>query len=203
MFDDLFPPRYTMFSRGTLGAERWFRLKYGEGVSAEYSMILEADDLLDRALSWYESYDLFSNPRFLLKLSVLRKAFSLMAGNNSKDKKPAARPSWQGFLDFRLDDDQLTELDEWQPSSLEVFEAIDGILLSGYRLTVSYNPQTKLATCTIIDDDKKRPSGGYGLSTADVNSAAALKAAVYKHSLVLQGDWSSLLDKPSQGGRRG
>jgi hypothetical protein len=203
MFDDLFPPRYTMFCRSTLGAERWFRLKYGEGVSAEYSMILEADDLLDRALSWYESYDLFSNPRFLLKLSVLRKAFSLMAGNNSKDKKSAARPSWQGFIDFRLGDDQLTELDEWQPSSLEVFEAVDGILLSGYRLTVSYNPQTKLATCTIIDDDKKRPSGGYGLSTADVNSAAALKAAVYKHSLVLQGDWSSLLDKPSQGGRRG
>jgi len=203
MFDDLFPPSYTMFSRGTLGAERWFRAKYGEGVSAEYSMILTADDLLDRLLSWYESYDIFSNARFLSKLSLLRKAFSLMAGNASKDKKSSARPSWQGFIDFRLNDEQLAELDEWQPNSLEVFEAVDGILLAGYRLTVSYNPQTKLATCTIIDDDKKRPSGGFGLSTADVNSAAALKAAVYKHSLVLQGDWSSLLDKPSQGGRRG
>jgi len=203
MFDDTFPPRYTMFSRGTLGADRWFRAKYGDGVEAQYSMLLQADDLLDRALSWYESYDLFSNARFLSKLSLLRKDFSIMANNNGKDKKSVARPSWQGFLDFRLDDEQLSELDEWQPSSLEVFEAIDGILLSGYRLTVSYNSSMKLATCTIIDDDKKRASGGFGLSTADVNSAAALKAAVFKHALVLQGDWTSLLDKPSQGGRRG
>lgn len=203
MFDDMFPPRYTLFSRGTVGAERWFRAKYGDGVPAEYSLILLADDLLDRALSWYEKSDLFSNAHFLSKLYLLRTGFSLMANNGSKDRKTSARPSWKGFLDMRLDDEQLAELDEWQPSSLEVFEAVDGILLSGYRLTVSYNPSTKLATCTIIDDDKKRPSGGFGLSTADMNSAAALKAAVYKHSLVLQGDWSSLLDKPSQGGRRG
>jgi hypothetical protein len=203
MFDDMFPPRYTMFSRGTLGSEKFLSEKYGDGFVSGYRVILLADDLLERCLSWYERADLFSSPRFLSKLALLREEIKVMSNNSSRDKKSSARPAWKGFIDFRLDDDQLQELDEWSPSALEIFESVDAIFLAGYHMTLSYNPNTKLSTCTIIDDDKKRPSAGYGLSTADVNSGAALKAAVYKHSLVLRGDWSELLDKPSQGGRRG
>ena len=202
-FDDMFPPRYTMFSRGTLGSERWLQAKYGASVPQAAFVVLLADDLLERTLSWYEGHSLFDNARFLSKLSLFREEIKTMTGNKRADQKPVKRPSWQGFLDFRLNDEQLQELDEWQPSAMEVFESVDRIMLDGYRLTLSYNAQTKLSTCTIIDDNKARPSAGFALSTSDVNSGAALKAAVYKHLLVLQGKWDELLDKPSVGGRRG
>ncbi len=204
VFGDLFPAsKPKPILTAMVSGEKWVSAKYGESVRVSGQYILLADDLLKRLYSWYGSDNLFASPRFLLLVSQFREISATMAGNKASDKKTTTKAKWVGFLDYRLSDEQLQELDEWSPNAIEVFEAVDGILLAGFRLTLSYNQNTKLATCTIIDDDAKRKSGGYGLSTADANCAAALKAAVYKHSLVLQGNWDELLDKPSQGGRRG
>lgn len=202
-FTEQFPRKKPSFSLNTFTGAQWLATKYGEGVAWNGAYLLLSDDLLKRVSSWYEATNIFSNPPFSLKLSDFRRIASAMANNQRKDKKTAKRAAWKGFLDFRLDDDQLQELDEWQPNAAEIFDCVDGIMLAGFRLTLSYNSLTKLSNCTIIDDRSDQLSGGFALSTADTSCALALKAAVFKHSLVLQGDWSSLLDKPSQGGRRG
>ncbi len=203
LFDQSFPPKHFPFDVNALSSERFLLSKYGEGAQVIGGYLLVADDLFKRLLSWYEPTNLFYSPRFLSKLHLFREYAKTMANNKANDKKTAARASWKGFLDFRLDDAQLTELDEWQPSALELMENVDGIMFDGYRFTLSYNKQTKLATCTLIDDVKERVSGGYGLSTSDATAALALKAAVYKHALVLERSWASLVGTPSQGGRRG
>jgi len=202
-FDQQFPPKRVLFSRSLKSASEWVEAKYGEGYWWDGDFVLAADDLLKRVLSWYENTNIFAHPSFSMKLTRFRTLAAIMANDKKNYPKPTKRPTWNGFLDFRLDDDQLAELDEWQPSAVEVFEHVDGVMLAGFRLTLSYNAQTKLANCTIIDDRLGLPSSGFALSTADLSCGAALKAAVYKHSLVLQGDWSSLLTKPSAGGRRG
>lgn len=202
-FGTMFPLKRQAFTLGWVGASRWVEAKYGEGVWWDREVVLLADDLLKRVLSWYEDANIFTNSTFSGKLSRYRKVLDTVTDNKKKDSKTAKRAAWKGFLDFRLDDDQLQELDEWQPSATEIFDQVDAILLVGFRLTLSYNPLTKLANCTVIDDRSDQASGGFALSTADSSCALALKAAVFKHWLVLQGDWSSLLDKPSQGGRRG
>lgn len=203
LFDTHFPPKRYPFDVNALSSERFLLSKYGDGAQVIGGYLLVADDLFKRLLSWYEATNLFASPRFLSKLYLFREFSKTMAGNKSNDKKSSVRASWKGFLDFRLSDDQLSELDGWQPSALELMENVDGIMFDGYRFTLSYNKQTKLATCTLIDDVKERVSGGYGLSTSDSTAALALKAAVYKHALVLERSWASLVGTPSQGGRRG
>lgn len=203
LFDTHFPPKRYPFDVNALSSERFLLSKYGDGAQVIGGYLLVADDLFKRLLSWYEATNLFASPRFLSKLYLFREFSKTMAGNKSNDKKSSVRASWKGFLDFRLSDDQLSELDGWQPSILELMESVDGIMFDGYRFTLSYNKQTKLATCTLIDDVKERVSGGYGLSTSDSTAALALKAAVYKHALVLERSWASLVGTPSQGGRRG
>lgn len=203
LFDTHFPPKRYPFDVNALSSERFLLSKYGDGAQVIGGYLLVADDLFKRLLSWYEATNLFASPRFLSKLYLFREFSKTMAGNKSNDKKSSVRASWKGFLDFRLSDDQLSELDGWQPSALELMESVDGIMFDGYRFTLSYNKQTKLATCTLIDDVKERVSGGYGLSTSDSTAALALKAAVYKHALVLERSWASLVGTPSQGGRRG
>lgn len=202
-FDQLFPSKNRPFSVNALASEAWIEFAYGKNAPLTGQLILLSGALFKACASWYEDKNLFTHPTFSLKLSRFREVCAVMAGNSSKDKKAAARPAWKGFLDFRLDDAQLQECDEWQPSAVEVFSAVDAIMLAGFRLTLSYNSTAKLANCTIIDDRSNSASAGFALSTADSSGLLALKAAVYKHSLVLQGDWTSLLDKPSAGGRRG
>jgi len=125
-----------------------------------------------------------------------------MARKTNKNMPPA-RAKWQGFLDYRLTEDQLMELDGWQPTLVEIWEQADMLLTSNYRVTLSYNANTKTATATIIDDEPTRKAGGWALASSDSNGATALKAALYKHFHVLAADWENLLDIPNAGGRRG
>lgn len=113
------------------------------------------------------------------------------------------RATWQGFIDFRLTNDQLAELDDWQPTPVEIWESVDRLLGDKYRVTLSYSAKLKTATCSIMDDDPMRKSGGWALSSADGDGASALKAAIYKHFLVLNGSWETVLDIPASVGRRG
>lgn len=118
-------------------------------------------------------------------------------GKNWQDEKA----QWKGFLDRRLDEAELEQLDAWQPDAAEVWGLVDDMIQAGYRFTLSYNSRTKLASVTIIDDDGKRKSGGFAISTADEDGALALKAAVFKHVTLLGGDWALLLQTPPRGKR--
>lgn len=164
---------------------------------------LSADVLLIRAASYRETFDLFSRPKFWTELFLFSQLSGGETGMAAKgQRKQEDRAAWKGFLDFRLSDGQLEELDAWKPKPTEIFTIIDQMLADDFRLTLSYNKRTKLSSCTIIDDSPARKSGGFALSTQDDNGAAALKAAVYKHYTVLQGDWLPLLDTSSKS-RRG
>lgn len=121
-------------------------------------------------------------------------------------KKPQAtvkeKAEWIGFLEFRLTDAELEELDAWKPKPQDIWDAVDSACTAGFRFTLSYNNRTKLASCTIVDDDASRKTGGYALSSADENGALALKMATFKH-LKLATDWTSLLGHDAPKGKRG
>lgn len=125
-----------------------------------------------------------------------------MARRTVKNERDA-RAKWQGFLDFRLSESQLDGLDEWQPAVAEIWECVDTLMENRYRVTLSYSDTYHTATCSIIDDDPKRKAGGWALASSDVDAAGALKAAIYKHFTVLEGNWETLLDMPNTTGRRG
>lgn len=163
---------------------------------------LHADDLLVRCASWRQDYSLFSAYSFLQLLWKFREEYHSMSGRKAKEVS-YKRATWVGFLDFRLSEDELLALDDWQPTAAEIWESVDTLIESNYRLTLSYNERLKLASVTLIDDNPERRSGGYGLSSSDRDGALALKAAVFKHFHVLQGSWERLIDQPLTRGQRG
>ena len=172
------------------------------GWSASVYVFAYSDDLSVRAASWRDAGNLFLSYRFSVLLYMFRAEYAAMAGRKPKESR-AQRAKWIGFLDYRLTEDELSGLDEWMPTTAEIWERVDALIEGGYRLALSYNTQFKVATCTIMDDDGKRKCGGYGLSSSDADGAMALKAALYKHFEVLLGSWDSLLDAPLTTGRRG
>jgi len=169
----------------------------------EWVLVWEADILLRRCLSHRQKTDLFVSYSFWRHLNVFREELANMAGRKrNPERKQSDRAEWKGFLDLRLNDEQLATLDASKPKPSELFAAIDGILSAGYRFLLSYNNRTKLVSVTLVDDDPDRKTGGYALSSADEDAAGALKMAVYKHMVLLEGDWSRLLETPAKS-RRG
>lgn len=195
LFDALFPQTAAKFDTRLSARALWVGVEDEADIDRRWQLALCADVLFIRAASYREPFDLFTRPKFwadVYLFSHLRQGSDGMAQKGQR--KQDERAVWKGFLDCRLSDEALEALDAWKPKPSEVFAVIDRMMAADYRLTLSYNKRTKLASCTIIDDDPSRKTGGWALSTSDEDGASALKAAVYKHVNVLGEDWSPLLD---------
>jgi len=163
-----------------------------------YAGIL-ADDMTRYAASYRQPTDMFGKGRIWGLLSLYKENVGRMA--KVKGRAQDERPEWRGFLDYRMSDEQVMACDNWKPKPSEMWDLLDGMLLADYRLTLSYNKRTKLASVTIVDEGG-RSTAGWALSTSDTDGALALKAACFKHYTLLGQDWSGLLDQP-QKARRG
>jgi len=203
MFDDLFPSTSLKFNMHPPTGTEWKQGLLSNSLLFTWSQHVLACELLSRAASYHGEGNLWEVQRFYARVSYLRGEFAMAQQRKKRDPIPdSSKAEWKGFLDFRLTDDELNELDQWKPKPTELWSEIDEMITAGYRLTLTYNAKTHLASCTIIDDSNTRPSGGFALSSADTDGALALKMAVFKH-LKLERTWVSLLDKPQPLGRRG
>lgn len=208
-FDRLFPPKKHAFGVNAVTADFWRTELEAGGLIVTGRYMLLADDCLKRCLSWYEHRNLFAHPSFSILLNQFREANATMAKKSFSRTPAIDKAKFEGFVERKLTDEELEALDGWDVPAMELFSYVDQLLTGGIKVSLSYNPNTKLATCSLMDERKKldngepNPAAGRMLSTGDTNSALALKAAVYKHFHALEMDWSPLIAAPSQGGRRG
>lgn len=203
MFDQQFPKTSRKFDVQPLNGVEWAESRNDGSLAFTWSQWLTSCDLLSRAASFRGQGDLFQAAKFYPLVSKLRGEFAMARGEKKRDPIPdTSKAEWKGFLDYRLSDDELAELDNWKPKPIELWLEVDEMIKAGYRLTLTYNSRTHLASCTLIDDSNMRPTGGFAISSADDDGALALKMAVFKH-LKLDRTWVSLLDKPQPKGRRG
>lgn len=201
-FSQNYPITARQFDTSAAGFAAWCDACADHGWSPSEDIFSLADSLMMLVVSWYQDFSIFHSPKFNYRLIRIQQEYAKMARRPNKNMPPA-RAKFQGFLDYRLTEDQLIELDQWEPTPAEIWEQVDMLLTEKYRVALSYNANTKTATATIMDDDPARKAGGWSLASSDANGAAALKAALYKHFHVLAADWEVLLDLPNAGGRRG
>jgi len=202
-FEEMFPSAAAKFAPSVLGATAYEEAKKTGRLELAWSIALLSDSLLSRAASWRQSKDCFSSYRFSYQWSVLRQELYDMA-NKTKNAKSGGteKAAWVGFLDFRLTDAELEELDAWKPKPQDIWDIVDVAIRDNYRFTLSYNARLEVASCTMIDDNPSRKTGGYALSSADTNGALALKMMTFKHSK-LAWDWEILLGRSIPKARRG
>lgn len=102
-------------------------------------------------------------------------------------------PEWRGFLEYRLTAEELDDLDSWQPDAAEIFERLHLYLTQGYTFTLSWSNKTQQACFSLRDNNPERKSAGYCMTTFDSDCSLALKAGVYKQSIILKDDWTPFL----------
>lgn len=208
-FDKLFPKHATKFGVNALEVDRWIAEAEEGNLIVTGQYILWAGDLLKRCSSWYEHRNIFLHPSFSILYAQFREAHATMTKRSFSRSAAIEKAKFVGFIEYRLNDDQLEALDAWQPTAMDIFADCDTLTRGGFKLALSYNPNTQLATCSLMDerlklsDGEKNPAGGYMLSTSDTSCSLALKSAMYKQFTALEMNWTPLLNTPSLGGRRG
>jgi len=203
MFDELFPTTAGAFSIQISGRSRTSTEDLQLDMW-EWQASIEADVLLVLAASHRTAQDLFTRIRFSDCFLGYQNIRTHMSGKTRTNNKQSTNelPEWKGFLDRKLDDTELALLDDWKPNAKQVWDLVDALITSGFRLTLSYNSKTRLASVTQIDNREKSSTAGYALSSADTDGALALKLALFKHFEILKEDWSSISDSAPRA-RRG
>ena len=203
MFDELFPRSASHFAPNALSSREWKNGTEDATLHFRWSMMLFADDLQRMCASHRSKSDRFSGHKFVQKLHLFHTEYAAMTKRTlPQQTRQDDRAEWKGFLDLRLDDETLTELDSWKPRPTEVWEEVDRAIREGYRFTLTYNSRTKMTSCTMIDDLSSRKTGGYALSSSDTDGALALKMAIFKH-VKLGRVWDELIGRSLAPGKIG
>lgn len=135
--------------------------------------------------------------QFSISFTLLRSYFMeyVMA-----TKRPTPTPQRETygqltFLNLRLTDTQLDELDATKVTAAQLLANLVAAVETGYKFSFSYNAEKKQANAMLTDSRKDTPTYNCALSAFSDDCADALKLLIYKHAVVLNGDWSPLLSQ--------
>lgn len=105
---------------------------------------------------------------------------------------------WAGFLNVRLSDDDTDDFTEWLKSAqLESgWELLASCLMSGLKMSLSRDEEHSAYICTFTGDLLREGCRRAITSRAPVWSTAVL-LMVYKHCVLLKGDYSSTVTPKS------
>lgn len=108
-------------------------------------------------------------------------------------KTPHQRPDWgTQFINWRPDKSELKAFDKWlteQPEDAE--QALDDMMLSGSRLSVTFSAEIDAFTCALTPRDENDPNHGYTLSLKSGDWKRGVYAlAFYCRHVATDGHWS-------------
>lgn len=110
-----------------------------------------------------------------------------------QNKKSASKNSWEvDFVDVLLSKDQKAELVKWDQKGEVTFDAISRLIDDGYKLSVVAD---KAHDCVLATLTERGDLGGIRkrcLPARGPDVFGAFKALIFKHSIILEGDWGSV-----------
>lgn len=100
---------------------------------------------------------------------------------------------WRGFKDVRLSDAQRDAYEHWDAQDGDVYLLLASAVASGFKFTMSYNGSNDTYTATLTGQDAAPAAAqGYSLSAFAPDFYNACRTLVFKHDLILEGDWSKI-----------
>ena len=112
-----------------------------------------------------------------------------MAQKTGKSKQN----SWEvDFVDVLLSKEQKSDLVKWDVKGEVTFDAISRLIDDGYKLSVVAD---KTHDCVLASITERGDLGGIRkrcLPARGPDLFGSLRALIYKHSIILEGDWGAI-----------
>ncbi len=121
---------------------------------------------------------------------VARKVYAV---SKAKTEVKSFNGNFKGFVNYVLSEADKAEYKKWDVDDHDLWLAMSSDLMSGYKLSVSYNKQNDTFTATYMCNDTDSPNVGYCLSAFAPDWYNAVRSLVFKHNIVLDCVWN--LDK--------
>ena len=97
-----------------------------------------------------------------------------------------ARPTFR-FTRINLSDADKATLATWAMNEQELIDSIESMLSSGYKLTVTHDPDQRIYVVSQIGNDPNRPDCNLCATSRHKTMSGALTTMIYKWTILLSG----------------
>lgn len=136
-------------------------------------------------------------------VDALGRLYSVPTRKNDKREDSNQTFGQLTFLNLRLDDEQMAEMDNTKVTPAQLVTSLAAVIEGGIAFSLNWNKERETANATFMDKREDSDCKGYALSAFGTDVPDALKILLYKHLNVLGGDWRELIAKPPTVNRRG
>lgn len=102
---------------------------------------------------------------------------------------------FKGFLDVALDAEMKADFRSRKYEAEDLFGELDRLIDDDYKLSVSKNKNGGGTQVFLAVNDPSKEYAGYLLSARGPDSETAVAVLLYKHLIVLEGDWANVIDR--------
>lgn len=122
--------------------------------------------------------------------------------NNGTTTKAGSKAQWTTFVEIPLGASSWEDIHKAFGDADSSFNAVQELLESGYRLSLSHNDQSDAVICSVTCKDEGSVNAGKTFSAFAGSWTDALITALYKHFVIAEGVWSgdgSTVNRPRFG----
>jgi len=110
---------------------------------------------------------------------------------DDRRKAVQGKGSFQGYINHNLTAEEKAKYDLWTPDAEELFDAIERLVDSGYKLSTSHDDYNDTRQASLTCNNKQSEDYGWVLVARAPDSYNAIALVVFKHVYLLEGDWTA------------
>lgn len=109
------------------------------------------------------------------------------------DSSDSIQVSYKRTIQVLLDDEDIANIDRWEMSKSQVVDEMGILAEQGYFVSVQRDKGRDRWSCSILGKYAHCPNAGYQLYGNGDSCLAAIKCALYKATVLLEGaDWKAV-----------
>lgn len=121
----------------------------------------------------------------------LRERLTMAKANNNQS-------TWKGFVECKLTEQEKENFAEWDVHDNDLFLLLSEAVIAGHKQSLTWNKQNETFVFSLTGNDGSGKHEGYTLSAFAGDWYIALRVLLYKHCVLLEGDWTKAKDRPTE-----
>jgi len=112
-------------------------------------------------------------------------------------KRESKEVTWQGFVDVKLTAEEKETYGQWDVQDEDLWVLVVDAIGSGHKLSVTYNRQNDQFVASYTGQTGTKGNEGFTLSAYAKDWYNAVRVLAYKHTILLESDWTLAKDRVS------
>lgn len=106
--------------------------------------------------------------------------------------------TWKGFIECKFTESEKEAFAQWDVHDEDVFVLLSEAVVAGHKLSLTFNKQSETFVASFTGNEGAGKHEGYTLSAYAGDWYLAVRAIVFKHAVLLAGDWQTAKERPTE-----